>query len=1348
MVLAQTTWYVDKTGNDSNAGSSSEPFLTIGKAISSANATVIDEIIVRPGTYQENLDIDKNVRLYSSAGRSQTTIEGSNSSSLLGTIHIKTGSDGVIIGDINQGFKIVGIDGPAAIEKAAVYLQGTHTNMMIRGNEIVADGDAGLMAEYNANVTYVTIDKNFFSGQTFTGSNPAGDGFDYQFTLSNVPRQLVVFGGGSTGTNTQYITFTDNIINGMAGGYNTSNLEQGNTLVTIDADNSIITGNSFEGVTTRYASSLRTRRPNTSISGNDFVSTGLTPTTMHLYIDNMTIIPSLIDANSFDKGVYVIGGNAVGLSIQAAIDAASANDEIHVAAGTYIEAVSITKALTLRGATWNVNKNGYTVPGNYAWDPNSETIITHPNPSTGYDAIVDIYDVDGVTIEGFIVQELNAESNKNSSLVRVRAQTKPITVTIRNNVIGPNTNTTYQDGTHGRMGLYLVNNPYSDQYGIVNSIIAGNKIFGCEGNGNNIFIWSSYKDYGATACASMNGTVIEDNEIYGANRSGIETAGGFIGLAIKDNMIYDNKRASSSTLTPLLKYGNGIAMIRGAGDKTDNLGFGPKDVLIERNEIFGNEHHGIYMGPNNTDITITDNRIYDNGWDGVCVDLDGQYWNPTFEAQPAPNNQHANYGGSQNVIVQNNIVCDNEEYGVRVIGAPTNNFKIDALRNWWGDNTGPHHDDTNTNGQGDEVSDYVLFDPWIRTDEVTATSPTTYPFDTDGNSTNDVTLNFSTLPPGGGNVFVYRSNSFPAGMPSPPDGLIAGVYLEITSDLPNYQFNVTVTLDELPTGFGSNTMVYYYDPALGVWVPVGGTYFYDVGPPEVETFSFTTNHFTPFVFVNLPADPLVLILPDVVVNDSFDESGIPLNTYDWQQWMGNGDLTEDWTWVAQNYDVSVVPLEIATLNQTDIFGASMKLKYNPDHWELLTDLVYTGVTAGTLFTNATYTTFLDVETGSANSLYTVLADISITESANPQVQADDVNSLAIFHFRPLAASPTPIELAEAKVRTKLNQAYYVNLEDQGEYSMLLGDFVDPGATVPHAQGDGLVNLADLTVWSQSYFSDVSGVTHPGSLGHYKLKYDIGPTSTNYIDGMPEADGKIDFEDLVIFAISYGLSAHHNPKVPVQSSVVRVEAATPIARQGRLYQPILLRGEIRDVRALSLQLQMPDDVMLLDVVRGGLLEDEGFAEFMRDGNTVTLDMARLGVSMSSEGTLCMLELVGESGAQVMQALARDGRNRPIDVIAGNVALPSEVTLEGNYPNPFTPSTTILFTVPEQTVLRLDVYDQLGRRVATLFDGTAEAGLHSVQWHGLDAAGRSMPSGMYFYRLSAANTVLQRTMLLSR
>ena len=93
-----------------------------------------------------------------------------------------------------------------------------------------------------------------------------------------------------------------------------------------------------------------------------------------------------------------------------------------------------------------------------------------------------------------------------------------------------------------------------------------------------------------------------------------------------------------------------------------------------------------------------------------------------------------------------------------------------------------------------------------------------------------------------------------------------------------------------------------------------------------------------------------------------------------------------------------------------------------------------------------------------------------------------------------------------------------------------------------------------------------------------------------------------------------------------------------------------------------------------------------------------------------------------------------------------ALPEQFELGANYPNPFNPSTMIPYQLPVSMHVRLEVFNILGQRVATLVDGERPAGFHTASWDATDAAGEAMGAGVYLYRLSGEGVQATRSMLL--
>ncbi|HOF61404.1 MAG TPA: FlgD immunoglobulin-like domain containing protein [Candidatus Latescibacteria bacterium] len=88
------------------------------------------------------------------------------------------------------------------------------------------------------------------------------------------------------------------------------------------------------------------------------------------------------------------------------------------------------------------------------------------------------------------------------------------------------------------------------------------------------------------------------------------------------------------------------------------------------------------------------------------------------------------------------------------------------------------------------------------------------------------------------------------------------------------------------------------------------------------------------------------------------------------------------------------------------------------------------------------------------------------------------------------------------------------------------------------------------------------------------------------------------------------------------------------------------------------------------------------------------------------------------------------------------------LAPNSPNPFNPSTTITFSLPEPGNARLEIYSADGRLVRVLMNGASEAVVHRVTWDGRDTEGRDAASGIYLCRLTCRSETLVRRMVLVR
>jgi hypothetical protein len=106
--------------------------------------------------------------------------------------------------------------------------------------------------------------------------------------------------------------------------------------------------------------------------------------------------------------------------------------------------------------------------------------------------------------------------------------------------------------------------------------------------------------------------------------------------------------------------------------------------------------------------------------------------------------------------------------------------------------------------------------------------------------------------------------------------------------------------------------------------------------------------------------------------------------------------------------------------------------------------------------------------------------------------------------------------------------------------------------------------------------------------------------------------------------------------------------------------------------------------------------------------------------------------------------------PVGVDEGNseIELPHSFALSQNYPNPFNPFTTIEYSLPERSRVKIDVFNILGQKVRSLVDSEKSAGFYKITWDGTTTAGMPAASGIYLYRFQAGDYVETKMMLLMK
>lgn len=178
----------------------------------------------------------------------------------------------------------------------------------------------------------------------------------------------------------------------------------------------------------------------------------------------------------------------------------------------------------------------------------------------------------------------------------------------------------------------------------------------------------------------------------------------------------------------------------------------------------------------------------------------------------------------------------------------------------------------------------------------------------------------------------------------------------------------------------------------------------------------------------------------------------------------------------------------------------------------------------------------------------------------------------------------------------------------------------------------------------------------------------------------------------------------------------------------------------DLMAIQLEVECDDGAVISD-----LTPDLQKFSSQSDGVARVGLLDLKGQGRITAGVTSILTVSGEARVIAAIGVDEDGHTVPISVerLQSGSIVPETYSLSQNYPNPFNPQTEISFGLPTASQVKLEIFNTLGQKVATLVNGHLEAGNHSYVWDGGDVA-----SGVYLYRFQADDYSATRKMVLMK
>lgn len=262
----------------------------------------------------------------------------------------------------------------------------------------------------------------------------------------------------------------------------------------------------------------------------------------------------------------------------------------------------------------------------------------------------------------------------------------------------------------------------------------------------------------------------------------------------------------------------------------------------------------------------------------------------------------------------------------------------------------------------------------------------------------------------------------------------------------------------------------------------------------------------------------------------------------------------------------------------------------------------------------------------------------------------------------------------------------------------------------------------------------------------------------------DGSGRVNQDDVLSIGLNWGKSRDAKNKVMHSEPSLAnyretdnrgyLDVSKEVVDQDRSRYKLKVRArDWSNILGASFELDYPSELMdVEEIERTGWMGEDPIVhtEWKKQSGTIQMGISRKSGDGPKNNSGILAEVIYKAEEESKSDVAGEIRLRKVLLSTGNAGyvritdikttavqrsesdVPEEYALEKNYPNPFNPSTTIRFSLPEKSKVELTVFNVLGKQVASPVDKTMQAGRHQVTFN---ASGLS--SGIYIYKIEAGH-----------